>query len=203
MLNLKFEKLVVAFVNLHGRKISIIRLWLWFWLVGLYTLVNFTARKPLRRAESLFKLSVINGHGEVQSKMNYDCFIKIELMYFDFIDNLWIYCVVSRVGQNASSLSDIIHSLTECSRPPPTPAPVHLLFNLVGNFKVTLQDIFYKRNACNSYHRIHQCMIPVTRPTIPLSRSSFFKQNDWSCRLSFFTPHDFQTCTSLGLVICK
>ena len=140
--------------------------------------------KPLYYVESLFKLSVINGHGEVQSKMNCDCFIKIELMYFDFIDNLWIYCVASRVGQNASSPSDMIHSLTECSRPPPTPAPAHLLFNSVGNFKVALQDIFYKRNACTSYHRIHQCMIPVTRPTFPLSRSSFFKQNDWSCRLS-------------------
>ena len=36
------------------------------------------------------KLSVTNGHGEVPSKVNCDCF-KVELMYL--IDRLWIYCV--------------------------------------------------------------------------------------------------------------
>ena len=44
--------------------------------------------KPLRR-ESV--LSVINGHGEVPSKMNCDYFIKMEFMYF--IYRMWIYCV--------------------------------------------------------------------------------------------------------------
>ena len=41
--------------------------------------------------ESRFKLGVMNGHGEVPPKMNCDCFIEIELMYF--FNRLWTYCV--------------------------------------------------------------------------------------------------------------
>ena len=47
---------------------------------------EFHGTKTSPYVESLF----MNGHGELPSKMNCDCFIKIELMYF--IDRLWIYC---------------------------------------------------------------------------------------------------------------
>ena len=76
------------------------------------------------------KLSVTNGHGEVPSKVNCDCF-KVELMYL--IDRLWIYCVGCQKSMRYDSFSRGVLSLPRA----------YLLFNAYREFKSGTSGCFF------------------------------------------------------------